>query len=375
MACSADTFVSNDAGQEAGPISGDGAADATPEAAPPLTCDAGQTACTGTCVDTQSDTKNCGACGHDCLGGDCTLGKCQPFTIAQNQFQVTVLAPTATQLYWSRDVTGVQNGGIFVADLDGQNEAKLFDAGGGSCSGLLVDGADSYFFCTGAIYHCALPSCPSGPTTLVPITDVVDAALDKTNSRIYFSVKTLYDAQTGGYVGWIPTTGGGAPSRIVAADQLNPHEIFLDNGVLYWLDYGTYKNDVAQYNGGVRSAPLGTNQTMSVLVNDFTDLNFSGLTVSGNTVYYGAGSSIMSTATSGGLVATFTPSGAGQIIADATYLYWTDAGASVYRCAKTSCTTPTTLATGENYPVAIAQDAVSIYWADYFGGQIRRLAK
>ena len=30
------------------------------------------------CGDTTSSPQNCGACGHDCLGGACVLGKCQP---------------------------------------------------------------------------------------------------------------------------------------------------------------------------------------------------------------------------------------------------------------------------------------------------------
>src|SRR5204863_597521 len=35
------------------------------------------------CVDLTSDAKNCGTCGHDCLGGTCMEGQCQPVLIAQ----------------------------------------------------------------------------------------------------------------------------------------------------------------------------------------------------------------------------------------------------------------------------------------------------
>jgi hypothetical protein len=34
-------------------------------------------------IDTQTDGKNCGVVGHDCLGGPCTAGQCQPVLIAQ----------------------------------------------------------------------------------------------------------------------------------------------------------------------------------------------------------------------------------------------------------------------------------------------------
>ena len=34
-------------------------------------------------TDLRTDTHNCGRCGHDCLGGGCALGQCQPITIYQ----------------------------------------------------------------------------------------------------------------------------------------------------------------------------------------------------------------------------------------------------------------------------------------------------
>jgi hypothetical protein len=40
----------------------------------------GGSACGG--ADLATDPKNCGVCGHDCLGGGCSAGKCQPVQIA-----------------------------------------------------------------------------------------------------------------------------------------------------------------------------------------------------------------------------------------------------------------------------------------------------
>jgi hypothetical protein len=45
------------------------------------TCAAGKTACPTACTDLQSDSGNCGTCGHDCLGGTCVSGACQPVGI------------------------------------------------------------------------------------------------------------------------------------------------------------------------------------------------------------------------------------------------------------------------------------------------------
>src|SRR5271170_4179987 len=56
---------------------------------PPTTgtgsCASPETACAGSCVDTRSDTTSCGSCGHDCQGGTCVEGSCQPVTVASGQ--------------------------------------------------------------------------------------------------------------------------------------------------------------------------------------------------------------------------------------------------------------------------------------------------
>ena len=36
------------------------------------------TSSTSSCTDTMTDPKNCGTCGHDCQGGSCATGMCQP---------------------------------------------------------------------------------------------------------------------------------------------------------------------------------------------------------------------------------------------------------------------------------------------------------
>ena len=46
--------------------------------APPPPCPTGQTLCNGTCVDTQSNASHCGACGTVCPSGTCTAGQCVP---------------------------------------------------------------------------------------------------------------------------------------------------------------------------------------------------------------------------------------------------------------------------------------------------------
>src|SRR5438445_6182548 len=118
-ACVGDDSVAKDAGADGSPPV-DGGTDVV-EASADVFVDAGCTA------DTQNDPKNCGKCGHDCVGGSCTAGACQVATLVTGQVAVTSLAPAATKLFWARASTQTQHSGIFSSDLDGQNLAMLYD--------------------------------------------------------------------------------------------------------------------------------------------------------------------------------------------------------------------------------------------------------
>jgi hypothetical protein len=56
-------------------------------------------------ADHASDPKNCGACGHDCLGGACTSGACQPVAIgAATDETPALLFLDDTYVYWTNHV-------------------------------------------------------------------------------------------------------------------------------------------------------------------------------------------------------------------------------------------------------------------------------
>lgn len=56
-------------------------------------------------VNAASDPKNCGACNHDCLGGECQGGVCQPFRIGMLDASATSITVNDSGVYWV-----VQNG-------------------------------------------------------------------------------------------------------------------------------------------------------------------------------------------------------------------------------------------------------------------------
>ncbi len=71
----APVVVAGDAGRAPVPGATPGVSTPTPDAGEPPQ----------TCGDTDSASENCGACGHTCLGGACSMGVCQPFPLATGQ--------------------------------------------------------------------------------------------------------------------------------------------------------------------------------------------------------------------------------------------------------------------------------------------------
>jgi hypothetical protein len=62
--------------------SGSGGSDATTDAAVGKDVAQGGVVLDRNCGNVQTDPANCGYCGHDCLGGGCTAGVCQPVVLA-----------------------------------------------------------------------------------------------------------------------------------------------------------------------------------------------------------------------------------------------------------------------------------------------------
>jgi hypothetical protein len=100
VACSLTTDF--DQFTKSGADAGAGPSAPTPEAGSSGSTDSGVEAAAPVCppnVNLSTDPKNCGACGHDCLGGDCRRGVCQPVVLARGINSVNGVAVTSAGVY------------------------------------------------------------------------------------------------------------------------------------------------------------------------------------------------------------------------------------------------------------------------------------
>ncbi len=358
---------------------------------PAIVCDADLAACDGACVDLQADAKHCGACGHDCFGGVCDLGTCQPITIAQNQSHLGGIATDGTYVYWTGD-TGP--GSYFVARrrVDASDAVKTLASSEAAMYGLALSSTKVYWVAAGHVRSCDLPDCDTGPSDAIATVTSGGCSSSllfaESKQTLFWACSATYNAKDGTL--WslpLPTT---TPVPI-GPNPADPTLLTSDGTNLYWLNSSTYTNDFQNADGGVLRARLSDGVTTPIVSGLQGDL--FGLAVGGGALYFSGG---IVNNEAGAIFREPLPNGVasinplpkfanayrvGQMVADESYLYFTDLGSggvgSVSRCPHdTECPMPEVIAPGEASPYAITQDAVSIYWTGVGAtGPVRRLAK
>lgn len=353
-----------------------------------VTCDAG-TACGTRCVDTQKDPANCGRCGHDCGGGACSSGVCQPTVLAMGLNGPRALAVSGGNVYWTDHSS---SGDVESCPVTGCTGApQTFATGLQLASGIAVSGGSIFFGCFGSspdggsgpdvgsgVFACATGGCAMNPSPMTSSPgDIIGVASDGTS---VFWNDSYYDKVFSCAVG-----GCGGTPNVVAHNIGTPwYAIATDSTNVYFAGRG---------DGTVYACPkagCGSNPPTTIV---------SGLTgpyalaVDTDTVYVttydpnntGTPSPVVSCPLTGCTTPTIvaanqaTPSG---IAADGNGVYWANesmgtAGASsVAYCPKSGCPQgPTVLASSMQGAFFVALDASFVYWTDYVAGQVLRVAK
>jgi hypothetical protein len=266
-------------------------------------CPTGQSVCNKACVNVVSDPDNCGFCAHNCQGGTCMAGLCPttPIGTSDNGQILQDMVIDTTDVYWSWEAPNAPmptNGGVTHKPFAGGAKQSLLLPYGtlsnnesvGDVRGIWVDAVNLYATDSiyGVVFSYDLPS------------------MFQSFSLYEAPIQLYNDAGTD--AGVAPT--GGQPVAVTA-----------DSNNVYWVDY---------YNGQVWQAPINGGSNAILLA--------------------GQRNRPVRLAVSGG------------------YVYWIDYGTtqagtgSVNRIAIGGGGTVTQLASGQDEPEGIATDGINVYW-------------
>jgi hypothetical protein len=303
-------------------------------------CDAGLTACSGSCVNLATDSANCGACGLSCA--NCSSGECL-VTLASAQLMPTEIAVDSTFVYW-------------VVDIASQPaEAR-------------------------AIYR--IPLAGGTPVSLASGTYI--SALVAREGTLYVGGGILSNSNgLNGYAVAVPNDGGlpvtidpQGRNKFVAGLAVNAKRV-------YWVD---------GYGGRLMSAPLdggGVDGAAVTTLTTFPDGGAAGgsgqaLVLQSSQIYVVLnrlnGSAAVTVPLDGGTpVVVQNIIGPRAIAASDAGICWTNADdggpMGTVMCAPPSLTPVATCATQQSVPVSPVIDGPNVYWGNQNDGTIVRASR
>jgi hypothetical protein len=326
-------------------------------------------------VDLKTDPKNCGSCGHDCLGGDCTLGKCQPIEIAKDQGTLFTVAVDEHFIYWGGDGSSIAKKSI---DNSGARIELAPAAAREFAYNLLAVGQTLYWsndWKDNAVRGCALPLCSNGPQDLI--------VAGTPARRLFYGVgdSTMYFTQEKSI--WKKALPAGLSTQLTPTTDIAAN-IASDGTYLYWTEFST-----ADKTSAIRKIAV-TGGAGSDLA---TGLNYLERLVAHKKLLYVLENPTDGTGVSGdarilmlplpnGLVNATIPAFAnagklvGELAVDDSGVYWTEMSAegSVRHCPLIDCAgSPEVLASAMK-PRGITTDALAVYWVTT-DGHVMKLAK
>ncbi len=324
----------------------------------------------GSCeTSTSTEPKHCGACGHDCGGGTCQNGRCQPQTIAPNVDAPIGLAVNSSGVFWIRasaaekcSKSGCIGAPTVLATSSTQkdvlgrrqifaNETMVYWLGDSPSTGT-----DIY------IYACDVGGCGMVPTQIGDYTGVGQLVGNSTSLFWYDS--------TGG-LKRVPLAGG-TPEYLSSVYRAESFGFAVDENTLVFSN----TDFSAAGAGGVWIGKIENKPPTKLMDKGRHVAIAAGTTVVASVDINPTQSTVVSCPVSGcggaGIQLFTTPEGTIQdIVADGTAVYWAvkaSAGAAdgkIRGCKLPACPGgPETFAEGQANPLALALDGEFVYWAN-----------
>jgi hypothetical protein len=320
-------------------------------------CQGGTVLCGGRCVDETNDGQNCGACGHDCLGGQCVGSTCEPFIYASSTDPYDIVIVNGN-LYWVDQASTVWTCPALATSctpsalVGGQAQPTRITYDGSSCL-FWTNNAGGVNGSVGA-HQLGGTTCPTKTSLGAPQGIAADA-----NYLFWTDTATNQVTRL--------NRSGGATS---ATASTQPGGVAILGSAVYWAEDGT---------SSVRTSPEASWIPATVSGGQSTPWAFS---VTAPNVYWvdfanpGAIWQTNGTVTTQIVGSRVNPI---RIASDPSTIYWTENGASamdgaVRGCGPSNCTTPVTVAGSLAQPVGLALGVVAIYYGTTGDHRLWRLA-
>lgn len=312
----------------------------------------------------QDSSRHCGACGHDCAGGRCMAGRCQPVVIAAGQSQPVGLSAFSGKVYWvNAESPRSTSGNVFSRPLAGGVVQALFPAGTlNAPQSAATDYDNKLVYITSTIPGAIM----RGPLSGVKAPEVFSAP-ELGPARVALSRTTVYwTANAGGSIR-AQEKNGGLP-RDLAVGQRRPARLAVQetDPYLYWTNRG----DPGVANGEVARVKKTGGPAMLIASNQRFPL---AIGADDQHVYWtneglgGGDGSLMRARKDGTGVEVletglYHPTGL-ELSGD--MIFWTsgEENGEVWQRSKSSGPA-LRLATGQNHPFVIIAASDSIFWAN-----------
>ncbi len=153
------------------PFDGPGSEDASDAGA---TCDA----------NTQLDPKNCGRCGHDCLGADCSYGACGALVVTSGTYLSASLATDGVRVFY-RDQTSVRS-----CPVGGCDAGELLASAPANSAGAIAAGPTAVYWSDGtAVRSCTKTACAQ-PKDVFDASPLAIDGVGTSASHVYVTAHT-----------------------------------------------------------------------------------------------------------------------------------------------------------------------------------------
>lgn len=332
-------------------------------------------------ADLEKDPRHCGRCNHDCVGGACTGGKCEPVLLASVSRPAGV-AVDETYVY----ATSYAEGSITRVDKRTGQGAKVLTTVPTAHGILLTQTPRRLWFTSdvnnsvgGGLFACTPPEC----------TDTTPIGALGNGRHLAAEGNTVFVATSTGV--FKVTSAVAVTAPVLVNDQVGqPFAVAADAAHVYYTSLAVGMRRT-QVDGGGGAEVVGPFNSPT---------NFAFVTLDANRFYWaytdattkkgqvvGADKAAVATRT------TYTSTGerSAGVAVDATYLYWVDDGTStndvpngdgtINACPIAGCPAsgPLVLVSGLRSGGMIVQDEEALYWAEWGtsggDGRVRKVAK